>query len=343
MTEEKASNCKPQVWKNVNATIRPGREKMSIYVGVDVSKSLLDVYVDNSYFQYSNTNEGIKKFIKELNRGLGEGQTIKLIVCEASGGYERPMIKLLAENKLPTHVAHANHVRSFAKAKGLLAKTDKIDAKLIRDYAKVLEIQPDSFQLSEVAEEIRELMKRREQLQQDKIREMNRLDKCHGKNKHSIESHIKWLTDAIKGIDDKLKTLSNHAAVKMTYGLLMSLPSIGLIIASALIGYLPELGRLCCKKLSALVGVAPYNHDSGRHTGKRFIQGGRKALRSYLYMAALSSLRWNKDLKIFYDRLVAKGKPAKVALTAVMRKMLSMIASVMARQTPWQENFCKNL
>jgi len=304
---------------------------MNYFVGVDVGKSYLDIQLGNNYFRIENSETGMTTLQKKL-RGLD----IKAIVCEASGGYEKTLVNAMRIKGYSVHVAHANKVRAFAKAKGYFAKTDKIDAKVISEYAQLMDIQDDSILLSEDAEQIKALIKRREQLQQDKQRERNRLDKITKKAiKGSIESHLRWLDKELKDIDSALDEATKKDAVKQHYELMTSIPGVGKLVACYLLAYLPELGVVDNKVIAALVGVAPYNHDSGQHQGKRYIAGGRKAIRNKLYMAALVATRFNQDLKNFYTRLRDKGKPVKLALTAVMRKLLTQLNSVVRRQTMW--------
>lgn len=339
MYEDNASN-NMQVRKNANVNlIARGIVNMNYYIGIDVGKYQLDIQIGDRHLQLTNDEIGIKLLNDELKQLLQNQNVIKLIVCEASGGYEKLVVKALRKRNYPLHVAHANHVRAFAKSKGWLAKTDKIDAKVISIYAQVMELTEDNFELTQHAEELKELIDRRSQLLADKQRELNRLDKCSNpKIKKSLESHIKWLEKALKELDKTIKVLSNSNELKNNYELLMSIPAIGFVTASYLIAYLPELGYLSHKEIAALVGVAPFNRDSGKMLGKRFIMGGRTRLRNILYMAAVASTRWNQDLKQFYERLRLKGKPVKVALIAVIRKLVTIINSVMKRKTIWQVN-----
>lgn len=309
---------------------------MNYYVGIDVSKPLLDVYWNNHYQQVSNDAEGLKSLLTMLNDIEKSGHRVALVACEASGGYEQLLVKTLHRASYPIHVAHANKVRAFAKAKGWLAKTDKIDAEVISLYAQVMEVLPDSYELTQCQELIKEVVKRREELCDTRAREKNRLDKVSNpKIKKSIKAHIKWLDKSIDELTSELERLSEDSEVKYKMELLTSVPSIGLVTASYILAYLPELGALSNKEVSALVGVAPYARDSGSSKGKRFIQGGRQRVRNCIFMSALSSLRWNPQLRAAYDRLVARGKPAKLALTAIMRKLVIMLNSIMKRKTPW--------
>lgn len=311
--------------------------RMHYYIGIDVGKYQLDIQMGSEYFRVSNDLSGIKELTSKLEELLSKGAHSALLICEASGGYEKNVVNVLNTAGYCVHVAHANRVRAFAKSKGWLAKTDKIDAKTISDYGRVMQVKADTYHLSESAELVKELIGRRSQLLLDKQREQNRLDKClNPAIKKSLESHIKWLEKALAKLNEELKNLSHSDALDKDYQLLMSIPSIDLMTASYLIAYLPELGNLSHKKIAALSGVAPFNRDSGRMAGKRFIVGGRKQLRNALYMAAVSSTRWNPDLKEFYLKLKSRGKPIKVALVAVIRKLLMQLNSVIKRQTPWQ-------
>ncbi|NDC22441.1 IS110 family transposase [bacterium] len=323
--------------ENTNELILTGvYPVMNYYVGIDVSKPLLDVYWNNEYHQISNDAEGLKSLLTLLAHSESTGNKIALVTCEASGGYERLLVKTLRNAAYPVHVAHANKVRAFAKAKGWLAKTDKIDAKVISLYAQVMEVLPAKYPLTECQELIKEVVKRREELCDTRAQEKNRLDKVSNpKIKKSIKAHIKWLDKSIDELSSELERLSEDTEVKNKIELLTSVPSIGVITASYIVAYLPELGSLSNKEIAALVGVAPYAHDSGLAKGKRFIQGGRQRVRNCIFMSALSSLRWNPQLRAVYDRLVARGKPAKLALTAIMRKLIIMLNSIMKRNTPW--------
>jgi len=310
---------------------------VKIYIGVDVSKQRLDVDWRGKSITFENHKTGLNKLIAKL-KDINKKDKLSSVVLEASGGYEKTVVGLCHKNNIPVHVAHANKIRAFAKSKGILAKTDQLDALILSEYGALMEVKPDKTLLTENTEKIRLLLIRREQLMNDKQREKNRIDKINDQSiKDSVESHIKWISDEIKTIDRHLNELSQTADVKLKYDLLISIPAVGRLVANYLIANLPELGLLTHKAIAALVGVAPYNRDSGSFHGKRFIQGGRRKLRRMLYMSAITSIRCNPDLKVFYTRLRAAGKPAKVALIAVVRKQLSVINSVMQRQTPWQE------
>lgn len=317
---------------------------MKHYIGVDVSKARLDVHWLAKSKAYSNSQSGIVVLIKALQALKAQGD-LALVICEATGGeatggYEQKLVRACHDADLPIPVAHANKVRHFAKSKGLLAKTDQIDAHVLSDYGHLFQPKADSLLLNEKTEKIGEKLRRREQLQADKKREISRSDKALSEDiKQSIAEHIAWLEQTIKAIDEQLAELKQCKEVKINHDLLTSIPAIGDLSAHYLLSYLPEIGKLSHKALAALVGVAPFNNDSGKGQGKRYIQGGRSRLRQVLYMAAISAIRFNSSLKAFYKRLREQGKVAKVALIAVIRKLLSMANSVIKRQTPWEEKY----
>jgi transposase len=224
-------------------------------------------------------------------------------------------------------------VRAFAKATGLLAKTDKIDARLIARYAQWLQPAEDA---PEHDEELKALLKRREQLIAEKNRELNRLDKVlPTRIKRSITAHMRWLENQIASLDEALAELRKDERLQSQVALLSSIPGVGNLTAQYILAYMPEVSSANHKQLASLAGLAPMNRDSGGYRGKRFIQGGRAPLRRALYMAAVPSVRFNPDLKRFYEQLRGQGKPAKVALVAVMRKLLLIAASILRRQSPW--------
>lgn len=311
----------------------------SYYIGIDVSKEHLDVDYCGEGKRYRNEAIQIRQLLSELEE-LKKQNKLVLVICEATGGYEQKIVRACHELKVPIHVAHANKVRHFAKSKGILAKTDKIDGRVLSDYGRLLNPEADSILLTENAEKIRELLRRREQLQEDKKRETNRSDKITSIDiSDSIKAHIDWLDKAIKEIDKKLSSLKKAEDIEKDYQLLTSIPAVGNLAAHYLLSYLPEIGKLSSKALAALVGVAPYNQDSGNSKGKRFIKGGRSNLRKVLYMCSITATRCNSDLKAFYLRLRSKGKQAKVAIIAVMHKLIRMANSVLQRGTPWEESY----
>lgn len=313
---------------------------MKCYIGIDISKKMLDVDGINPIRQIANEEKAIKHFISHIHTLIVQKKASVLIICEASGGYEQALVAACRLAQIPIHLAHANKVRAFAKAQGILAKTDKLDASVLSQYGRLLKVKPNEFLLSENAETIKSLLKRRKQLIDEKLREQNRLDILKNNTvKDSISRHLDWIKEEIKLLEQTLKALQKTSTIQGPMKLLTSIPGVGNLVASYLIAFLPELGKLPPKAISALVGLAPFNRDSGKFNGTRFIQGGRANLRHILYMSAVASTRWNSDLQTFYKRLRDSGKPAKIALVAVARKLLTMANSVMLRQTPWQTLF----
>jgi len=310
---------------------------MKTVIGIDVGKFELETYIKNKSLTLKNNDSGIKKFLRLLSK---ENKNLlnSFIIFEATGGYECLLKKKLEENNIPYHMAHPNKVRAFAKAKGLLAKTDKIDAKLLANYGDVMKPTAD---LCQDNAEIKELLKRREQLLEEKNREKNRSDKeLNDLVRRSIKKHLKWLDNEIDIIEKQLKQLSKEDSNQNQMKLLTSIPGIGDLTAMYILSYLPEIKTANKSQLAALTGIAPMNYDSGSYRGKRFIQGGRAPLRKALYMSAVPSIKFNMQMKRFYERLRANGKTAKVALVGVMRKLLLLAASIIKRGTPWVYQDC---
>lgn len=310
---------------------------MELFFGIDVGKFVLDVNVRpfNESFNVNNDKAGLRELIKKIKVYLNDGHCMKLTVCEATGGYEKLLVSVLHFQQLPVHVAHANKVRNFAKATGKFAKTDKLDASILSDYAMVFKPKADECKINDELKVLKDLQTRRRQLQDDLIKENNRLDKniSPGLIK-SIRKHIRWLESAIKSVDKATtKFIEDHDNIKTQIELLTSIPGIGQNTASAILTDLPEINTVDGKQLSALAGVAPMNRDSGTKSGRRYISGGRANIRTVLYMATIASIRCNKLIQTFYKRLRDKGKPAKVAIVAAMHKLLLVIKSVINRQS----------
>jgi transposase len=309
---------------------------MKLFVGVDVSKNNLDVYINGNNISVLNNQKGFEKIYSALQKEVKRGNEMGLILCEPTGGYEAKMVKFMQEINMPIHVAHANKIRSFAKAKGILAKTDRIDAGVIAQYGETMKPEPDKRLHTAEEEFLGELMKRREQLIGDKIRESNRLEKEQSSSvTKSIKSHIKWLEKEIGKTEKEVNKLRENKELNAKIELLKSVPAIGDVAAESLIAFLPELGLQDEKRIVALVGLAPFNRDSGQCRGKRCIQGGRANVRRLLYMSALCAVRYYREMKESYVRLRNKGKLPKVALIAVARKLLIVLNSVMSRKTNW--------
>ena len=265
--------------------------------GIDVGKWRLDVSVaQGSVRSFDNTAEGIAALL-----GWVTNQSASEAVCEPTGGYEREVVRQLRESGLPVHVAHPNKVRNFARAAGHEAKTDMLDARVLSHYGEVFQL---AVQLADDGEgqELKELLKRRKDLVDQRVQERNRLEKgLRGGARRSTERHIEWLDEEIARMDEEYrKALSEDARLSETAALYQSVPGVGKLTAASLVAYLPELGKCEGKALTALVGLAPWARDSGGQRGYRSIRGGRGAVRRVLYMAALSAIRHNEELGRFY-------------------------------------------
>lgn len=308
---------------------------MSEFIGIDVSKSQLDVcgHVTGTSLVAVNNEAGIAHLIERFR-----GMDIELVVMEASGGYERLCAALLTEAGLKVAVVNARQVRAFAIASNVLAKTDRVDARVLAHFAVTM--RPAVRPLGEEQRQLLdELLGRRRQLVGMLIMEKNRLGQARDKRvRRELKSHIEILQKRIRGCDAELQQLIQASPVwRAQEDLLRSFNGIGPVSARTLLIELPELGTLDRKKIAALVGLAPIAHDSGKYRGKRSICGGRAQVRSALYMAAVAAIRANASIRVFYQRLRAAGKPAKVALTACMHKMLTILNAMMRTQTHWRE------
>ena len=302
------------------------------YIGVDVSKDLLDVKVlpSEQTQQFSNDAPGVKNlitFVKKINP--------QLIVFESTGGLEMPAVSGLIENHLPVVVVNPRQVRDFAKAIGRLAKTDSIDADTIARFARDIrpEVRPVKDEHTQL---LSALNARRRQIVDMLVAEKNRLYTAPKPNMKSIQKHIQWLERSLEDINQDIdKTIKKSPTWRENDRILQSFKGVGPVVSASLLCDLPELGTLNRKKIATLVGVAPLNCDSGRFRGRRRIKGGRANLRRKLYMAAVASLRHNPAIKDFYDRLIDAGKPPKLALTACMRKILTILNAMMKNRTYW--------
>lgn len=303
-----------------------------IYIGVDVSKNNLDVYIHplKQELRFSNDKEGLKKLLKSLPK------KVKLIVFEATGGYERLAVQMLSKAKKPVAVVNPRQVRDFAKAMGKLAKTDGIDAAVIALFAEKIE-PPLKAPVDEKQQQLADYRARRKQLIDIIVMEKNRLHQSSKVIKKSIEKTISFLNRELESIDEMLrKNISEDPEWSRKDKLLQSVRGVGPVVSATLITELPELGAFKHKQISALVGVAPFNQDSGARVGHRKVWGGRAPIRSILYMATLSACRVNPQIKAFYQRLCASGKKKKVALTACMRKLLVIMNAMLKTNQAWR-------
>lgn len=303
------------------------------HIGIDVGKSYLDVcvYELDLHWQAPNTPDGIKGLLARLNR-----YKLTRILVEATGGYERSLAEACAAKEMPVIIVQPIQVRQFARAQGILAKTDKIDARLIAQFGVVMrpEVRP---LCSKKVRFIRDLLARRRQLHEMRTQELNRQHKAPKVLSASHRRLLKLLDKEIMRVDDQLaKAVSEMTAWEQTFEILKSVPGIGDGVAYTLLGELPELGQLSNRKIAALCGLAPYNRDSGQMNGKRRIRGGRAPIRTVLYMAMLSAIQHNPVMKSFYQRLVDEGKHKKVALTACMRKMMTILNTMVRNNQEWQ-------
>ncbi|WP_429000398.1 IS110 family transposase [Stenotrophomonas rhizophila] len=310
---------------------------MRIYVGIDVSKAVLDVAVGlKQAWQVPNDAAGQRELAQRL-----AGLDPELIVMEATGGLERAAAAELAAGGLPVRVINPRQVRSFARARGLLAKTDLIDARVLVQFGEA--IKPEArAQPDENTRQLQALLTRRRQLLEMLGMERNRLCSAHRVVRPQVRRTIAWLEQQLQQCDrDTDGSLKSSGVLRDQVELLTSVPGIAQRTALSLLTWLPELGRLNRREISALVGVAPFNRDSGRTRGRRTTYAGRCAPRAALYMAALVAARHNPVLRVFYQRLRAAGKPGKVALVALMRKLLCIINVMLRNAQPWQPTLPK--
>jgi transposase len=301
------------------------------HVGIDVSKDRLDIAIsDGREFHYGNDEAAHGQLCELLVR-----EAPQLIVMEATGGYERQAAAELAAAGLQVRIVNARHVRDFAKASGRLAKTDRLDAKVLVAFAQAMKLEAREVACEEL-QELQALIVRRRQLIEMLVMEKNRVRLARPEIKHGLKKHIEWLEQQVRGADQDLGlALRANGVWREKAELLTSVPGIAQTTALKLLASLPELGTLNRREISALAGVAPFNRDSGRWSGKRSIYGGRAMARAALYMSALVGVRYNPVLKGFYQRLRAAGKPAKVALVACMRKLLTILNSMIRHRQPW--------
>jgi transposase len=304
------------------------------FVGIDVSKASLDVHIDTekTALHVAYDEAGIARVVGELRAAAPT-----LIVLEATGGLEVRIATECARSGLPVAVVNPRQVRDFARAKGCLAKTDRVDAIILTAFARALrpEVRPlkDEDTLTLDA-----WLTRRRQLVENRVQEMLRFNTAASKPlRKDLQQHIAWLDKRIAQIDDDLnQRLRASALWRVKDDLLRSIPGVGKVTTLTLLAKCPELGTLTRREIAALIGVAPLAHDSGTHRGKRFIWGGRADVRAVLYMAALAAKRCNPALHAFAQRLQEAGKPFKVVSVACMRKLLTIMNALLKNNAPWQ-------
>ena len=306
-----------------------------LFVGIDISKATLDVATLPAKQSWSlpNSDNGLKELIARLAQ-LGPP---KIVLMEATGGLERRILALLASTGLPVIAINPRNIRDFAKSLGLLAKTDRIDAQVLALFAE--RIRPDCRPLpDEQTRALEDLIVRRRQMLDMLLAEQNRLATVENtKVRRDITSHIAWLQKRLQVVDSDLdQSIKNTPAWQHKTDLFKSIPGVGRVTALTFLGQLPELGSLSHKQIAALVGVAPFNRDSGSLRGQRRVWGGRAAIRSVLYMSTLTAIRFNPSIKAFYRRLRQAGKLPKVAIVAAMRKLLTILNAIARDQRPWR-------
>lgn len=302
-------------------------------VGIDVGKASLDICIFelNLHWQIANTPPEIRSLLIALRR-----YKLTRIVVEATGGYERALVEACAARELPIIVVQPAQIRQFAKAQGVQAKTDKLDAHLIAQFGAVM--QPQLRPLpSQNVRKVRELLARKRQLNEARTQELNRqhqatktLQASHVRILKIYDKEIAWLNVQLE------KAVTTVMEWQHTYELISTVPGVGDGVAFTLLGELPELGQLTHRQISALTGLAPFNRDSGSLKGKRRIRGGRAPIRTVLFMAMLSAIQHNPVMKSFYTRLVTQGKHKKVAITACMHKMIIILNAMVRDDRAWQ-------
>ncbi len=311
----------------------PGR-----FVGIDVSKDRLDVAVlpSGESWSISNEDEAIQSLVKRIRSLKPE-----LIVLEATGKLELPLVGALAAKGLTVAVVNPRQVREFARASGILAKTDRIDAQVLARFGE--RMRPEVRPLKDKeTRELTALMTRRRQLVAMLVAEKSRLAAAPQVVRKDIKTNIAWLEKKLGKMNDHLADkIKNSPVWYEKDALLQSAPGVGAVLSTSLLADLPELGTLNRRQIAALVGVAPFNRDSGAFRGRRSVWGGRGQLRSALYMATLAATRSNPMIRSFYQRLREGGKPHKVALTACMRKLLITLNAILKTQTPWHPNYAQ--
>jgi transposase len=304
-----------------------------IYVGIDVNKRWLDVRVhgEAESRKVGNDPDGFTTLIEQM-KVVGP----ELVVFEATGGYESHAVKALSESGLAVAVVNPTRVRRFAEALGILAKTDKIDAQVIAHFAKVVQPAINGRQTL-LEEQLAAGVERRRQLLVELVAEKNRLSTCPVCVRENIEEHIAWLEEHIEYLEAEIQAcILQHPEWRKRAEIIDSVPGVGPVTASTMVAELPELGLLNRQKIAALVGVAPFNKDSGPKRGKRRIFGGRSGVRRTLFMAALSATKFNPVIRAFYESLIKRGKEKMVALIACMRKLLVIINAMVRKGEAWQ-------
>ena len=303
------------------------------WVGIDVSKEWLDVYVapSSKRMRVRNDESGFGPLTSELKQAAPT-----LIVLEASGGYQAAVVAALSVEKLPVAVVNPRQVRDFARGLNQLAKTDRLDAQVLARFAEVVKPEPKPLRDEETLL-LEALATRRRQLVEMITAESNRLAQSAKPLRREIQDHIDWLKRRLKDLNRELdQAIRNSPVWREKEDLLRGVPGVGRVLSVTLLSAVPELGKLDRKEIAALVGVAPLNRDSGKYVGKRSCWGGRAVVRGALYMATLSATKHNPVIRDFYQRLCRAGKEKKTALVACMRKLITILNAMMRSGHSWQ-------
>lgn len=307
-------------------------ENEKVYAGIDVAKASMDVAVHSSgqCWSFPNNDKGITQAVSQLQK-----LAPTIVIMEATGGMEIPMATALAVARVPIALVNPRQVRDFAKATGKLAKTDALDAKVIAHFAAAIQPKPQSLP-EEHAQKLSAIVSRRRQVVEMITAEKNRLSPAGEVVKERIMAHITWLEQELANINKELyRSIQKSRVWREKDNLLRSVPGVGPVLSANLITGLPELGELNRRQVAALVGVAPLNRDSGTLKGKRTVWGGRATVRTALYMSTLVATRYNPVIRTFYHRLISAGKAKKVAITACMRKLLTILNTMLKHNTRW--------
>jgi len=303
-----------------------------MYVGIDVSKHRLDIAIgqEGDIWEAPNTISGIKKTISRLH-----SYNPLLVVVVSTGGLEKPLIRALQDTELPVCQVHPGRVRKFASGVGRLAKTDRIDARILAHFGFAAFPKPKPKQ-KPACEALSALIRRRNQIIEMLTAERNRYFSCPAALRQSIEEHIEWLISKRNELTQQIESmLSSEPDFQEKNAVLRSAKGVGPILSATLQAELPELGQYSHKQISALVGVAPFSKDSGQSSGKQFIQGGRTIVRSTLYLATLSAIRHNPVIHAYYDHLLDRGKLPMVAIVACMHKLIVILNAMVRDMQPW--------
>ena len=306
-----------------------------LFIGIDVSKTHLDIYLSN------NTKKKIRNSAKSIARFIQSLTTdIELVTVESTGGYEQMLVEQMHLRNIPIAVVNPKRTKNFSRSLGRNAKNDLLDSQMLCLFGERMKPKP-SKAVPEEIKALKCLILRREQLVQHRVEEKNRLKSPsgNGETKKSIQDLIDFLNQQIDTLNKQIQMhIDSDSSFKSKSDLLTKVKGVGVVSSATLIALLPELGEINRKEIAALVGVAPFDNDSGSFSGKRSIYGGRTQVRNVLYMATLSAIKHNPCIKSFFLRLVQKGKKAKVALTACMRKLLTALNAMIRDNVPWSND-----